>query len=57
MNRSQLKADTLYLFTDTQSYYYTPDGVGGYWYDNTEEVIEAGFGGYEITYRQSLTDW
>lgn len=57
MTRDRLKADTLYHVSDTQLFFYTPDAVGGYWYDTALEVIDAGFGDYPVHHIQTLTDF
>lgn len=57
MKRNRLVADTLYFLTDSKQYFYTPDAIGGYWYDNGDEVIEAGFGDYPLNVIETLTDW
>ena len=44
LERHQLKADHMYYLWERKeengTYFYTPDGVGGYWYDTEEEMFE-----------------
>lgn len=57
MNRDRLVADRLYFIVKGKQYFYTPDGVGGYWYDNSDEVIDAGFGDYPLHVIETLSDF
>ena len=47
MLREQVIPETLYWVEDSQSYFVSPNGEGGYWYDNMEEVDEA-YGRYNF---------
>ena len=38
--RAALKADQLYFFTVPGQFFYTPDGVGGYWYESEAAAFE-----------------
>jgi hypothetical protein len=38
MDRSELKADQAYYIRKDDMYFYTPDGVGGFWYDTIEAL-------------------
>lgn len=43
MNRDNLIPDTLYKIMNrkTEPYFYTPDGIGGYWYESLADAFEA----------------
>ena len=56
VNRSRLRADQLYKVQDDDLWFYTPDGVGGYWYDTWAEVVEQ-HGPLNYIVIESLTDW
>lgn len=38
--RAWLKPDQLYYFTVPSQFFYTPDGVGGCWYETKAEAFE-----------------
>lgn len=38
MERKDLQAEQGYHEAKTDTYFWTPDGVGGYWYDTLEEM-------------------
>ena len=45
LERDQLIADRMYRLFQKEDesdamYFYTPDGIGGYWYDTKEEMLE-----------------
>lgn len=40
MYRDELDAMTGYYFEKTDQYFFTPDGIGGVWYDSEEEMCE-----------------
>jgi len=40
MERSQLVSDRLYYIEDADQYFWSPDGIGGYWYDSRAEAFE-----------------
>lgn len=56
MNRSQLVSDRLYYVEDVEQYFWSPDGVGGYWYDSQYDAF-ANHGRQTIHSIQTLTDW
>jgi hypothetical protein len=56
VNRSSLKADTLYKVADVGLWFYTPDAVGGYWYDTYREVVDQ-HGNIPYIAIETLTDW
>lgn len=56
MNRSQLVSDRLYHVEDVDQYFWSPDGVGGYWYDSLAEAF-AQHGRQRIYSIITLTDW
>lgn len=40
MTRSELKADRAYYDRKDDMFFYTPDGVGGFWYTSARELRE-----------------
>lgn len=57
LERDQLRGDQMYrLFyredEEDEMYFYTPDGVGGFWYDTKEEMLEQH--GYAETRRNVI---
>lgn len=41
MERKHLRADTAYHDRSRGTYFYTPDGISGVWYDTEDELNEA----------------
>lgn len=40
LSRKDLQPMVLYFVRDCEQYFWSPDGVGGYWYDTFTEAIE-----------------
>jgi len=40
MERKDLQADVAYYDVKAEMYFWSPDGVGGFWYDSLEELEE-----------------
>jgi hypothetical protein len=56
MERKDLKPQqTYYVFKD-EMYFWSPDGVGGYWYDTLAEV-EAQHDVGEVEYIEEILDY
>lgn len=54
--RSELKAEQAYHVTKDDMFFWTPDGVGGFWYDTLEEM-EDQHGVGDIIYIDELLDY
>lgn len=57
ITRDRLKADTLYFDQSREMYFYTPDGVGGYWYETRAEVIAEHGPGYTLLSVSEILDY
>lgn len=56
MERKDLKAEQGYYVIDQNMYFWSPDGVGGFWYDSIEEMDEQ-HGVGEVVDIDFLTDY
>jgi len=57
MERSELEEFTPYFEQVSEQYFYTPDGVGCYWFDTLSELKEAlGDSPGVIVYIEKLED-
>lgn len=55
MERKDLEAMQAYLELKTGTYFWTPDGIGGFWYD-TQEEMEDQHGAGDIIEIDELLD-
>lgn len=49
MTRDELRTDTLYFESETNTFFVTPDGIGVYWFNDRNEASQYGdFSGFTI---------
>lgn len=57
VKRSWLEVDVPYFDRSKQLYFYTPDGVGAYWFDTWHELMESlGYSGDAVLHIDRLED-
>lgn len=58
MYRDELEAMTGYFFHKTEQFFFTPDGIAGFWYDSEEEMLEEhGIHPQDIVEAWDLSDY
>lgn len=56
MKRSDLRVDVFYRSLISEFIFFTPDGIGGYWYDTLEEAIEQHGDEYEVLFIDNVPE-
>lgn len=57
MFRKDLQADTMYFDQTARMYFYTPDGVGGNWYETEGEMCDAHGSEYVVHTTREIEDY
>lgn len=57
ITRDELKGDAYYFDESAELYFYTPDGVGGFWYETKAEMFEQHNGDDVVYHVDEILDF